>query len=101
MIRPSKVRPSRGGFFWKEEKGDRRVGESKASPSYFSECDKVYASQGYIPFGQIVYTLQQKGIYLSSKRYIPHDSEVYSSRQRGIFLTAARNSPPKEKVYTF
>ncbi len=49
----------------------------------------------------MVYTLQQKGIYLSSKRYIPHDSEVYSSRRRGIVLQKKRYIPSEQRVYTF
>ena len=100
-IRPSKVRPSRGGFFLAGGKRGKKSRGKRASPSCFPECDKVYASQGYIPFGQIVYTLQQKGIYLSSKRYIPHDSEVYSSRRRGIVLQKKRYIPSEQRVYTF
>ena len=67
MIRPSKVRPSRGGFFLAGGDVGRRVGESKASPSYFPERDKVYASKGYIPFSRIVYTLGANSIYPSVK----------------------------------
>ena len=95
MIRPSKVRPSRGGFFCWEEKGGGRVGESKASPSYFSECDKVYASKGYIPSFQMLYyfrsdvILLSDGSYITSLRmllYFLQKVEVFLPKSRGIFI---------------
>ena len=93
MIRPSKVRPSRGGFFLEGGDVGRRVGESKASPSYFSECDKVYASQGYIPSFQMLYYFQSNVILLSDGSYIIslrmllyflQKVEVFSLKSRGI-----------------
>ena len=87
MIRPSKVRPSRGGFFLEGGERGGRVGERKASPSYFSECDEMYASKGYIPFGQIVYTLGANSIYPSKKRYIPSFQMLYYFSLNVILLS--------------
>ena len=94
MIRPSKVRPSRGGFFLEGgERGGRRVGESKASPSYFPERDKVYASKGYIPSFQMLYYFSLNVILLSVECYITslrmllyflQEVEVFLRESRGI-----------------
>ena len=93
MIRPSKVCPSRGGFFLEGGDVGRRVGESKASPSYFSELDKVYASKGYIPSFQMLYyfsmnvILLSDGSYITSLRmllYFLQEVEVFSLKSRGI-----------------
>ena len=71
----------------------RRVGESKASPSYFPERDKVYASQGYIPSFQMLYyfslnvILLSDGSYITSLRmllYFLQEVEVFSLKSRGI-----------------
>ena len=71
----------------------RRVGESKASPSYFPERDKVYASQGYIPSFQMLYYFQSNVILLSDGSYITslrmllyflQEVEVFSLKSRGI-----------------
>ena len=73
----------------------RRVGESKASPSYFSECDKVYASQGYIPSFQMLYYFSLNVILLSVGCYITFRCKLYyfspnvtllSPESRGIFI---------------
>lgn len=40
----------------------------------------------------MVYTLRQKGIFLTAVRYISQDRKVYSSRQKGIFLVASSSS---------
>ena len=77
MIRPSKVCPSRGGFFLEGGDVGRRVGESKASPSYFSECDKVYASKGYIPSFQMLYYFSLNVILFSVKCYITFSRMLY------------------------
>ena len=71
----------------------RRVGESKASPSYFPERDKVYASKGYIPSFQMLYyfslnvILLSDGSYITSLRmllYFLQKVEVFSLKSRGI-----------------
>ena len=71
----------------------RRVGESKASPSYFPERDKVYASHGYIPSFQMLYyfrsdvILLSDGSYITSLRmllYFLQEVEVFSLKSRGI-----------------
>ena len=55
----------------------RRAGESEASPSCFSECDKVYASQGYIPSFQMLYYFSLNVILLSVKCYITFGRMLY------------------------
>ena len=55
----------------------RRVGESEASPSCFSECDKVYASQGYIPSFQMLYYFSMNVILLSVECYITFGRMLY------------------------
>ena len=77
MIRPSKVFLRGADSFWREEKVGRRVGESEASPSYFSECDKVYASQGYIPSFQMLYYFSLNVILLSVECYITFSQMLY------------------------
>lgn len=95
MIRPSKVCPSRGGFFLEGGDVGRRVGESKASPSYFPERDKVYASQGYIPSFQMLYYFSLNVILLLVKCYITFRWKLYyfspnvtllPPESRGIFI---------------
>ena len=77
----------------------RRVGESKASPSYFSECDKVYASKGYIPSFQMLYYFSLNVILLSVKCYITFGRMLYyfspnvtllPPESRGIFIEKER-----------
>ena len=77
MIRPSKVCPSRGGFFLVGGDVGRRIGKSKASPSYFPERDKVYASKGYIPSFQMLYYFSLNVILLSVKCYITFGRMLY------------------------
>ena len=73
----------------------RRVGESKASPSYFPELDKVYASQGYIPSFQMLYYFSLNVILLSVGCYITFRRKLYyfspnvtllPPESRGIFI---------------
>ena len=73
----------------------RRVGESKASPSYFPELDKVYASQGYIPSFQMLYYFSLNVILLSVECYITFRRKLYyfspnvtllPPESRGIFI---------------
>ena len=73
----------------------RRVGESKASPSYFPERDKVYASQGYIPSFQMLYYFSLNVILLSVGCYITFRWKLYyfspnvtllPPESRGIFI---------------
>ena len=73
----------------------RRVGESEASPSSFSERDKVYASQGYIDSSQMLYYFSLNVILLSVKCYITslrmllyflQKVEVFLLKSRGIFI---------------
>ena len=97
MIRPSKVRPSRGGFFCWEEKGGGRVGESKASPSYFSECDKVYAFQGYIPSFQMLYYFSLNVILLSVECYITFGRMLYYFPMEVILLLSECYSTSSRK----
>ena len=97
MIRPSKVRPSRGGFFCWEEKGGGRVGESKASPSYFSECDKVYAFQGYIPSFQMLYYFLTEVILLLSECYITFGRMLYYFSLNVILLLSECYSTSSRK----
>lgn len=73
----------------------RRVGESKASPSYFPERDKVYASKGYIPSFQMLYYFQSNVILLLVGCYITFRWKLYyfspnvtllPPESRGIFI---------------
>ena len=86
MIRPSKVCPSRGGFFLEGGDVGRRVGESKASPGYFPERDKVYASQGYIPSFQMLYYFSLNVILLSVECYITFGQMLYYFPMEVILL---------------
>ena len=65
----------------------RRVGESKASPSYFPERDKVYASKGYIPSFQMLYYFSLNVILLSVKCYITFGQMLYYFRSDVILLS--------------
>ena len=65
----------------------RRVGESKASPSYFPERDKVYASKGYIPSFQMLYYFLLNVILLSVKCYITFGQMLYYFRSDVILLS--------------
>lgn len=64
----------------------RRVGESKASPSYFPERDKVYASKGYIPSFQMLYYFLLNVILLSVKCYITFSRMLYYFRSDVIYF---------------
>ena len=97
MIRPSKVCPSRGGFFLEGGDVGRRVGESKASPSYFPERDKVYASQGYIPSFQMLYYFSLNVILLSVKCYITFGRMLYYFLTEVILLLSECYSTSSRK----
>ena len=97
MIRPSKVCPSRGGFFLEGGDVGRRVGESKASPSYFSELDKVYASKGYIPSFQMLYYFSLNVILLSVKCYITFGRMLYYFLTEVILLLSECYSTSSRK----
>ena len=97
MIRPSKVRPSRGGFFLVGGDVGRRIGKSKASPSYFPERDKVYASKGYIPSFQMLYYFSLNVILLSVECYITFSQMLYYFLTEVILLLSECYSTSSKK----
>ena len=74
-----------------------KVGESKASPSYFPERDKVYASQGYIPSFQMLYYFSLNVILLSVKCYITFGRMLYYFLTEVILLLSECYSTSSKK----
>ena len=75
----------------------RRVGESKASPSYFPERDKVYASQGYIPSFQMLYYFSLNVILLLTECYITFGRMLYYFPMEVILLLSECYSTSSRK----
>ena len=74
-----------------------KVGESKASPSYFSECDKVYVSKGYISSFQMLYYFSLNVILLSVKCYITFGRMLYYFLTEVILLLSECYSTSSKK----
>ena len=74
-----------------------RVGESKASPSYFSECDEVYASKGYIPSFQMLYYFSLNVILLLVGCYITFSRMLYYFLAEVILLLSECYSTSSRK----